>query len=119
SHVMNDTIAADPRIASGWMQFNRPGQRDVVSTFFNGKWEPADWLTLFGGLRNDWYRLKGYSTYYSYKLETETITIPCDLVSNHYTAETYWTDVFLPQNPSWATQYDRYLILIWPRRIST
>lgn len=119
SHVMNETIAADPRIASGWMQFNRPGQREVVSTFLNGKWEPADWVTVSGGLRYDWYRLKGSSSYYSYKLETETVTIPCDLVSNHYTEETYWTDVFLPQNPSWATQYDRYQTLIWPRRVNT
>lgn len=119
NHVMNEAIAADPRIASGWMQFNRPGQRDVASTFLNGKWEPTNWVTLSGGLRYDWYRLKGSSSYYSYRLETKTVVIPCDPVSDHFTAETYFTDVFLPTNPTWATQYDRYLTLIWPRRVNS
>lgn len=67
SYVMNDDIAADPRYASGYMQFNRPGQRDVASGFLNGKWEPTDWVTVSGGLRYDWYRLKGTSVFYQYQ----------------------------------------------------
>lgn len=67
SHVMNDDIANDPRFASGYMQFNRPGQRDVASTFINGRWEPVDWVAVSGGVRYDWYRLNGDSTYYRYE----------------------------------------------------
>lgn len=119
SYVMNEDIAADPRYASGYAQFNRPGQRDVASGFLNGKWEPADWVTLSGGLRYDWYKLKGTSSYYSYEQKIETVTIPCDLVSNHYTAETYWTEVFLPANPSWTDRYATYLSVLWPRRVNS
>ncbi len=67
SAAMNDDIAADPRYASGYLQFNRPGQRDVASAFLNETCKPADWLAISGGLRYDWYRLHGTSTYYRYQ----------------------------------------------------
>lgn len=119
SHVMNEAIAEDPRIASGYMQFNRPGKRDIASAFFKGKWEPLPWLSLTGGLRYDWYRLKGTSTYYSYEQQIDTVTIPCDPVADHYTAETYWSEVFLPANPSWSSRYATYLAVLWPRRATS
>ncbi|MFT3965380.1 MAG: TonB-dependent hemoglobin/transferrin/lactoferrin family receptor [Sphingobium sp.] len=119
SQAMSETIAADPRIASGYLQFNRPGQRDVADAFLSGKWEPAPWIAVSGGLRYDWYRLKGISTYYRFERLTNTVTIPCDPVSDHYTAETYWTEVFLPANPSWASRYATYLSVLWPRRATS
>lgn len=91
SHVMNENIAEDPRFASGYMQFNRPGQRDVASTFINGKWEPADWVTLSGGLRYDWYRLEGTSTYYNH---VPASNYPASCVMTQY-------DYLVIYNPDW------------------
>lgn len=70
--AMNDTIAADPRIASGYLQFNRPGKRDVASGFINARWEPASWVALSAGLRYDWYRLNGIATYHVRERVTTT-----------------------------------------------
>ena len=64
SDVMNVDIAEDPLIATGWLPYNRPGKRDVISSFVNGTLEPVDWMTLSGGLRYDWYRLHGTARYY-------------------------------------------------------
>ena len=73
SHVMNENIAENPLIASGWLSFNRPGKRDVVSSFVNGTLEPVDWMTLSAGLRYDWYRLHGTARYYQRRV-TQTRT---------------------------------------------
>jgi len=67
SSAMNDDIAEDPRYASGYLQFNRPGTRDVVSAFVSETWKPAEWFSVSGGLRYDWYHLSGSSTYYRYQ----------------------------------------------------
>lgn len=69
SHVMNDDIASNPAIASGWLPYNRPGQRDMASAFLSGKWEPAEWVTLSGGVRYDWTRLHGTSKLYTRHIE--------------------------------------------------
>lgn len=72
SNVMNEDIAEDPLIATGWLPYNRPGKRDVVSSFLNGTLEPVDWMTLSGGLRYDWYRLHGTARYYNRRVTTTT-----------------------------------------------
>ena len=77
--VNSSTIAQNPLYASGYGSFNPPGQRDVTSAFLNGKWEPASWVNVSGGVRYDWYRLKGRPTYYSE--QSETIGIPSRLAN--------------------------------------
>lgn len=57
-------IANNPAFASSYTAFSPPGRRDVASLFLNGELEPADWIVISGGVRYDWSRLKGKSTYY-------------------------------------------------------
>lgn len=64
SEATSSTIALNPTWASNYTAFSPAGRRDVASLFFNGQLEPADWVTLRGGVRYDWSRLKGSSTYY-------------------------------------------------------
>ena len=42
---------------------NPTGTRDVFSGFASATLEPTDWLSLTGGLRYDWYRIKGTGSY--------------------------------------------------------
>ena len=109
-------IAENPSFASSYTSFSPAGWRDVASLFLNGELEPADWITLSGGVRYDWSRLKGSATYYSVKESIVTTSVPCDLVRNHYTALEYFNRVFLPANsPIWASRYNIFLVSIWPR----
>ncbi|MDH4981195.1 TonB-dependent hemoglobin/transferrin/lactoferrin family receptor [Hyphomicrobium sp. D-2] len=72
SSANSETIALNPLWETSYTAFNPPGQRDVASTFINGELKPADWLTVSGGLRYDWSRLKGTPTYYE---QTSTRTV--------------------------------------------
>ncbi|MFB7144689.1 TonB-dependent hemoglobin/transferrin/lactoferrin family receptor [Agrobacterium deltaense] len=107
-------IAENPSFASSYTSFSPAGWRDVASLFLNGELEPADWITLSGGVRYDWSRLKGSATYYSVRDYTVTTTVPCDAIRNHYTALDYFNQVFAPANPSWAARYALYLARVWP-----
>ncbi|MCL6705961.1 TonB-dependent hemoglobin/transferrin/lactoferrin family receptor [Pseudomonas sp. R2.Fl] len=66
-------IDTDPGEALWYSGANPSGRRDMISGFANATLEHDDWLTLSGGLRYDYYRLRGTSTVF---LEpyTETIT---------------------------------------------
>ncbi|CUX45019.1 TonB-dependent receptor [Agrobacterium deltaense] len=107
-------IAENPSFASSYTSFSPAGRRDVASLFLNGELEPADWITLSGGVRYDWSRLKGSATYYSVRDYMVTTTVPCDAIRNHYTALDYFNRVFAPANPSWAARYALYLARVWP-----
>ncbi len=107
-------IAENPSFASSYTSFSPAGRRDVASLFLNGELEPADWITLSGGVRYDWSRLKGSATYYSTRSYLIDRSVACDPVRNHYTALDYFNRVFLPANPSWATRYALYLARAWP-----
>ncbi|WP_107677320.1 TonB-dependent receptor [Agrobacterium sp. LAD9] len=107
-------IAENPSFASSYTSFSPAGRRDVASLFLNGELEPADWITLSGGVRYDWSRLKGSATYYSTRSYLIDTSVACDPVRNHYTALDYFNRVFLPANPSWATRYALYLARAWP-----
>lgn len=107
-------IAKNPSFASSYTSFSPAGRRDVASLFLNGELEPADWITLSGGVRYDWSRLKGSATYYSTRSYLIDTSVACDPVRNHYTALDYFNRVFLPANPSWATRYALYLARAWP-----
>ncbi|MCZ7483954.1 TonB-dependent hemoglobin/transferrin/lactoferrin family receptor [Rhizobium rhizogenes] len=65
SVATSSSIALNPTWESSYTAFSPPGRRDVASLFFNGELEPADWVTIRGGVRYDWSRLKGTTTYYS------------------------------------------------------
>ncbi|MBI1650867.1 TonB-dependent receptor [Hyphomicrobium sulfonivorans] len=108
SSANSETIALNPLWETSYTAFNPPGQRDVASTFINGELKPADWLTVSGGLRYDWSRLRGTPTYYENHSYKEAIIVPCDELSNHYTAEEYWP-IFLAGNPTWSSRYALYL----------
>ncbi|MDH6295223.1 hemoglobin/transferrin/lactoferrin receptor protein [Agrobacterium fabrum] len=108
------TIAQNPSFASSYTSFSPAGRRDVASLFLNGELEPADWITLSGGVRYDWSRLKGSATYYSTRNYLIDTSVVCDPVRNHYTPLDYFNQVFLPANPSWATRYALYLARAWP-----
>lgn len=107
-------IAENPSFASSYTSFSPAGRRDVASLFLNGELEPADWITLSGGVRYDWSRLTGSATYYSVRDYTVTTSVPCDAIRNHYTALDYFNQVFAPANPSWAARYALYLARVWP-----
>ncbi|NTE58527.1 TonB-dependent hemoglobin/transferrin/lactoferrin family receptor [Agrobacterium tumefaciens] len=109
-------ITENPSFASSYTSFSPAGRRDVASLFLNGELEPAEWITLSGGVRYDWSRLKGSATYYSVKDTTVTTSVPCELVSNRYTPLEYFNQVFLPVNPPvWASRYNVFLASVWPR----
>ncbi|MFK0205014.1 TonB-dependent hemoglobin/transferrin/lactoferrin family receptor [Agrobacterium sp. NPDC090283] len=65
SVATSSAIEKNPSYASSYTAFSPAGRRDVASLFFNGELEPADWITLSGGVRYDWSRLKGRTTYYN------------------------------------------------------
>ncbi|MCF8477373.1 MAG: TonB-dependent hemoglobin/transferrin/lactoferrin family receptor [Pseudolabrys sp.] len=120
----SDTIAQNPLYASSYGAFSPAGNRDVASLFLNGKWEPASWMNVSAGMRYDWTRLHGTAKYYSRETRTETITVPCDAISNHYTAADYYSQAFLPAQTSnqafWASPAGQTLFLnvIWPTQIA-
>ncbi len=93
SSASSATIDLNPDWASNYTSFSPDGRRDMASFFINGALEPADWVTLRAGLRYDWSRLKGTSTYYNRYSYTEVIEVPCDPLSNHYTAAQYYDSV--------------------------
>ncbi len=65
SSATSETIAENPLWATSYTSFNPPGQRDVASGFLSGELKPASWITLSGGVRYDWSRLKGTPSYYN------------------------------------------------------
>lgn len=69
----SSAIDDNPLFANSYGSWTPPGRRDIASGFMNGTLEPADWVTLSGGLRYDWSRLKGNPTYF-YQLGTTTTT---------------------------------------------
>ncbi|MDA5633191.1 MULTISPECIES: TonB-dependent receptor [Rhizobium/Agrobacterium group] len=107
-------IAENPSYASSYTSFSPAGRRDVASVFLNGELEPTDWITLSGGMRYDWSRLKGSATYYSTRSYLIDTSVACDPVRNHYTPLDYFNQVFLPANPGWAARYALYLARAWP-----
>lgn len=117
SSATSETIAENPLWETSYTSFNPPGQRDVASGFLSGELKPASWITLSGGVRYDWSRLKGRPTYYDNQSYREAVIVPCDSLSNHYTAETYWP-IYLANNPTWATRYALYVNRIWPGSLS-
>ncbi|MES5045243.1 TonB-dependent receptor [Rhizobium nepotum] len=114
SSATSSTISQNPSYASSYTAFSPAGRRDVASLFLNGELEPADWITISGGVRYDWSRLKGSATYYSTRNYQVDTSIACDPVRNHYTPLDYFNRVFLPANPSWAARYALYLARAWP-----
>ncbi|MFK3780530.1 TonB-dependent hemoglobin/transferrin/lactoferrin family receptor [Agrobacterium sp. NPDC089420] len=70
SVATSSAITNNPSFASSYTAFSPAGRRDVASLFLNGELEPADWVTLRGGVRYDWSRLKGTATYYDYQAAT-------------------------------------------------
>lgn len=68
--ALSSSIDSNPLYASSYGSWTPPGRRDVASAFMNGTLEPTDWVKLSGGLRYDWYRLKGHPTYYGSTLTT-------------------------------------------------
>ncbi|WP_127966157.1 TonB-dependent receptor [Agrobacterium sp. RS6] len=114
SVAMSSKIKENPSFATSYTAFSPAGRRDVASLFLNGELEPADWITLSGGVRYDWSRLKGSATYYSTRSYLVDTSVPCDPVGNHYTPLDYFNQVFLPANPSWAARYALYLARAWP-----
>ena len=76
SSATSETIAQNPLWETSYTSFNPPGQRDVASGFLNGELKPADWVTLSGGLRYDWSRLKGTPSYYDTRVTKTTTTTP-------------------------------------------
>ncbi|KAA3527317.1 TonB-dependent receptor [Agrobacterium tumefaciens] len=114
SVAMSSKIKENPSFATSYTAFSPAGRRDVASLFLNGELEPADWITLSGGVRYDWSHLKGSATYYSTRSYLVDTSVPCDPVGNHYTPLDYFNQVFLPANPSWAALYALYLARAWP-----
>jgi len=114
SVAMSSKIKENPSFATSYTAFSPAGRRDVASLFLNGELEPADWITLSGGVRYDWSRLKGSATYYSTRSYLVDTSVPCDPVGNHYTPLDYFNQVFLPANPSWTARYALYLARAWP-----
>lgn len=114
SVAMSSKIKENPSFATSYTAFSPAGRRDVASLFLNGELVPADWITLSGGVRYDWSRLKGSATYYSTRSYLVDTSVPCDPVGNHYTPLDYFNQVFLPANPSWAARYALYLARAWP-----
>jgi len=112
-------IANNPAFASSYTAFSPPGRRDVASLFLNGELEPADWIVISGGVRYDWSRLKGKSTYYDEISYLSTITVACDPIGNNYTASQYYYAVFLPQNPGTNITEARFLSRVWSTVSST
>ncbi len=114
SVAMSSKIKENPSFATSYTAFSPAGRRDVASLFLNGELEPADWITLSGGVRYDWSHLKGSATYYSTRSYLVDTSVPCDPVGNHYTPLDYFNQVFLPANPSWTARYALYLARAWP-----
>jgi hemoglobin/transferrin/lactoferrin receptor protein len=89
SVASNSLINADPQKAAGYGGNNGSATRDVASGFANATLEHGDWLTVSGGLRYDWYQMKGDTTWYDQRQET---------VCTQY----FWNDIVgiptLPEN---------------------
>jgi hemoglobin/transferrin/lactoferrin receptor protein len=70
----SSVIDTDPRIASSYGAFSPAGRRDNASSFLNATYEPVEWVSVTGGLRYDWYRLKGSPTFYNFYTDVTTVT---------------------------------------------
>lgn len=113
SAAMSSAIAKNPAYASSFTAFSPAGRRDVASLFLNGELEPANWITISGGVRYDWSRLKGSATYYSENSYRRTITVACDPIGSNYTASQYYNNVFLGQNPGTTITEARFISRLW------
>lgn len=92
SSATSETIAENPLWANSYTSFNPPGQRDVASGFFSGELKPASWITLSGGVRYDWSRLKGRPSYYDQRVTSTTTTTP-DRIAQAVTTWAVWAQV--------------------------
>ncbi|MDQ8699547.1 TonB-dependent hemoglobin/transferrin/lactoferrin family receptor [Hyphomicrobium sp. LHD-15] len=90
SSATSETIAENPLWETSYTAFNPPGQRDVASGFFNGELKPASWITLSGGVRYDWSRLKGTPSYYDTRT---TSTSTPDILAQAVTTWGAWAQV--------------------------
>lgn len=86
-------ISADPLEAWWYQGANGSGTRNVASAFVNATLDHEDWLTINGGLRYDYYRIKGATTIFS---EEVTIQGECVLYRPNGTCRRYET-VTIPQ----------------------
>ncbi len=91
SAANSETIALNPLWETSYTAFNPPGQRDVASTFLNGELKPADWLTVSGGIRYDWSRLRGHPSYYDRRT---TVTTTPDRTAQAVTTWGEWAQVY-------------------------
>ena len=70
SSAYSETIAAKPDVASSYTAFSPPGRRDMASIFLNGTLEPTDWVSVSAGIRYDWSRMKGTTSYFNRRVTT-------------------------------------------------
>lgn len=110
SSASSATIALNPDWASNYTSFSPDGRRDMASLFINGALEPTDWVTLRAGLRYDWSRLQGTSTYYT-RRSTTTDT------SRVATAVSVYRDFLLSLGSAGAGTYNTLTMLCNVRRI--
>lgn len=80
----SSSIAQNPLYETGYGGWTPAGRRDIASVFLNGTLDPADWISVSGGIRYDWYRLKGSPTYY-YNADIP-ITGTAGAIQNEYDA---------------------------------
>lgn len=59
------SLTANPTWESRYTAFSPASRRTMVSGFVDAELQPADWVTLSGGLRYDWHRLQGSPVYYN------------------------------------------------------
>ena len=88
----NELIASDPSYASGYGGNHGPATRDFASGFANATLTPRDWLTVSGGLRYDWYRMDGETTFYDKYNTYETVIEPTRVLVDVWHPPITWGD---------------------------
>lgn len=76
TNVTSQALATGTSTQNQWFSgYNPVGTRDVVSTFANATLDYDEWLTLAGGLRYDYYNIRGSSRQYEgYIQKWKTVT---------------------------------------------
>lgn len=105
----SSSIAENPLFVSSYGAFSPPGRRDVASAFFNGTLQPVEWINVSGGLRYDWYRLKGSSNYYNETVQTTTFTVRSVI--------SYWDYVLPSLTPQQIASYPPPFIFLLQNRM--
>ncbi|WP_082675853.1 TonB-dependent receptor [Pannonibacter phragmitetus] len=94
----SSSISQTSYYADNYGVFNPPGRRDMASIFLNGKLEPTTWFNVSGGLRYDWYRLKGTARYYNFgKVVTPATYVYASCV-------VYYQDVYPSTSSTYTTR---------------